>query len=98
MKVRPLPGRVIIREIKERSSIIVDPGRWDERAVTTHRGVVIDATPFVFPNGVEAPLDFEVGDTVQFHFEATEKGRTVTWGEHDGVLVMHQREVDAVLE
>ena len=96
--VRPLPGRVVIKELKARSGLILDPGRADERAVTTHRGLVIDATPFVFPNGATVPLGFGPGDIVQFHFEATEKGRTVTWGEHEGVLVMHQQEVDAVIE
>jgi co-chaperonin GroES (HSP10) len=96
--IRPLPGRVVIQEDKARSSIILDPGRFDERAVTSHRGKVLAAEPFVFPNGAIVPLDFEIGDTVIFHFTATEKGRTVDWGEHAGVVVMHQQEVDAVLE
>lgn len=50
------------------------------------------------PSGVEIPLGFVVGDVVEFHFEATEKGRTTDWGEHRGVLVMAQREVDGVWE
>ena len=97
----PLRGRVIIREHKERSSIIIDPGRSDlqERSITTHRGTVIDVGPPVFHEcGVEVPLGFKPGDVVQFHFEATEKGRTVDWGDHRNVLVMAQREIDAVIE
>ena len=95
----PLRGRVVIREHKERSSIISDPGRADERSITTHRGTVIDVGPPVFHEcGVEVPLGFKPGDVVQFHFEATEKGRTVDWGDHRNVLVMAQREIDAVIE
>ena len=97
----PLRGRIVIREHKERSSIIIDPGRSDlqERSITTHRGTVIDVGPPVFHEcGVEVPLGFKPGDVVQFHFEATEKGRTVDWGDHRNVLVMSQREIDAVIE
>ena len=95
----PLRGRVVIREIKARSSIILDPGVFDPRAQTTHRGQVIAVGPPVLTlKGAEIPLDFKAGDVVQFHFEGTEKGRTVTWDGHEGVLVMAQREIDAVIE
>lgn len=98
MKLVPMRGRIVIREHKQTSSVIhlVDN---DPRATVTHRGTVLAAgPPVLLDSGAPVPLDFDVGDVVQFHFEATEKGRTTTWGEHEGVLVMAQREIDAVIE
>jgi co-chaperonin GroES (HSP10) len=60
--------------------------------------VIAVGAPVLLDSGAEVPLNFAVGDTVGFHFEATEKGRTTDWGEHRGVLVMAQREIDYVLE
>ena len=99
----PLRGRVVIREHKEASRIVTiidtrDP-RGDLTVSRTHRGTVLAMGPPVLTDdGHEVPHGFAVGDVVQFHFEATESGRTTTWGEHEGVLVMAQREIDAVLE
>lgn len=98
MRVRPLPGRVVIKEDRRLSTVILLGHSPDDRTVTTHRGTVIDAEPLVLPNGAVVPLDFKVGDVVQFHFEATQKGRTTTWNGHEDVLVMAQREIDAVIE
>ena len=102
--IRPLRGRVVIREHKEPSRLVTiidttDP-RGDPHAATlTHRGTVIAmGPPVLLTSGAEVPHHFRVGDVVQFHFEATESGRTTTWGEHEGVLVMAQREIDAVIE
>ena len=99
--IRPLRGRCVIREEKRRSSIIVDPGFTEHgaRDITTHRGVVLAMGPpgEIYP-GVEVPWLFTIGDVVQFHFSMmTEKGRTVTWGDHEAV-VMAQDEIDAVIE
>jgi co-chaperonin GroES (HSP10) len=97
--IRPLRGRCVIREDKCRSSIIIDPGIADERAISTHRGVVLAiGEPAYADPGVEVPWLFGVGDTVQFHFSMmTEKGRTVQWGDSLAV-VMAQDEIDAVIE
>ena len=99
--IRPLRGRVVIREDKRLSSIIEVVG-VDPRSITTHRGTVIAVGPPVFlddqvETSPEVPLDFKVGDIVGYHFEATEKGRICDWGDHRDVLVMSQREIDYVL-
>jgi co-chaperonin GroES (HSP10) len=95
VKYRPLRGRIVIRPMPE-TFLIYTP---DPRQETTHRGEVIDAGPPVLTEkGAEIPLHFKVGDVVQYHFEATEKGRTTNWNGQDGVLVMAQREIDAVVE
>jgi co-chaperonin GroES (HSP10) len=95
---RPMRGRVVIREHKQASTVIHIVG-GDPREEKTHRGTVIAVGPPVLhESGVEVPLLFGVGDVVQFHFEATEKGRTTSWNGEDGVCVLAQREIDAVLE
>lgn len=96
--IRPLRGRVVIREDKRHSSIIEIVG-VDPRTITTHRGTVIAVgPPVLLDSGAEVPLHFKAGDVVQFHFEATEKGRTTDWEDERGVVVMCQREIDAVIE
>lgn len=94
----PLRGRVVIREDKKRSGVIIDPGIANEREIKTHRGVVLALGPPVeaFP-GVYVDHGFKVGDTVQFHFEGTEKGRIADW-DGEPALWMAQREIDAVIE
>ena len=99
----PLRGRVVIREHKEASRIVTiidtrDP-RSDLTVSRTHRGTVLAlGPPALTDEGHEVPHGFGVGDVVGFHFEATEAGRTTTWGDLDGVVVMAQREIDYVLE
>jgi len=96
--VKPLRGRVVIKEHKQSSSVIHVVG-GDPREETTHRGLVLAVGPGVYRDGVEQPPEYRPGDVVNFHFEATEKGRTIDyeplgWA---GVLVMAQREVDAII-
>jgi hypothetical protein len=110
MTWRPTRGWVVIREDKRRSSIIIDPGIANEREMKTHRGTVLAiGAPAILRgyrlvDGVEVPTDhevphgFEVGATVQFHFEGTERGRTTVWNDGSTVLCMAQREIDAVIE
>ena len=94
----PLRGRVVIREDKSHSSIIEVVG-VDPRSITTHRGMVIAVgAPVLTDSDAEIPLHFGPGDIVQFHFEATEKGRTTVWEGEPGILIMAQREIDAVIE
>jgi co-chaperonin GroES (HSP10) len=98
MTLRFLRGRVVIREDKRHSQIIITVDN-NPRATTTHRGIVLAVGPPVLTSkGAEIPLFFKVGDIVQFHFEATEKGRTFSYGEWTNVLCMAQREVDCVIE
>jgi co-chaperonin GroES (HSP10) len=94
--IRPLRGRVVIREDKRLSSIIIHPDE-NPREQKTHRGEVIAlGEPFMLPSGALIPWSFGVGSVVQFHFEATEKGRTIEWGDAGTVVVMAAREVDGV--
>jgi len=103
--IRPLRGRVVIREHKDaqytsfRSIIIPDTVLANARARTTHVGTVLAVGPPVLTKrGAEIPLGFAVGDVVQFHFEATEEGRKTIWSDGIEALVMAQREVDAVYD
>jgi co-chaperonin GroES (HSP10) len=92
----PLRGRIVVREHKLSPilEIIHNP-----RDIVTHRGTVIAVgAPFRLDSGAEIPLHFKPGDVVQFHFDGNEKARTVTWDGEPGILVMAQREIDAVIE
>jgi co-chaperonin GroES (HSP10) len=94
--IRPLRGRVVIREDKRLSSIILHPDE-NPREQKTHRGEVIAlGEPFMLPSGALIPWPFVVGDVVQYHFEAAERGRTTEWGDAGVVCVMAAREVDCV--
>jgi len=95
----PLRGRAVIREEKARSSVIVDPGIANEREIRTHRGLVLAlGAPVLLDSGAEVPWLCKPGDRVQFHFEATERGRTNVWEDGEPALYMAQREIDAVVE
>ena len=94
--IRPLRGRVVIREHKRLSSILFHPDE-NPREQKTHRGEVIAlGEPFMLPCGAEIPFGFRVGDVVQYHFEGPERGRTTEWADAGVVCVMAQREVDCV--
>lgn len=97
MTIRPRRGFCVIRELRE-SSLLWRPDD-NPREVRTHRGVVLAIGAPSLVNGHEVPWLFNVGDTVQFHFEETERGRTVTWPETgEEVKCIMQREVDGVIE
>lgn len=103
MSIRPLRGRVVIREIKDAqyrhypSIVIPDTAMANERSRMTHTGTVLAVGPPVQTSlGHDIPHGFEAGDVVQFHFEGTEKGRITKWEDGEDALVMAQREVDAV--
>ena len=95
-KIRPLRGRVVIREIKPKSSIIIQPdaGMYNEYAAydeRTHRGrVLAKGSPPLTDAGHEVQgCDFEPGDLVEFHFAGTEKGRTAPWEDGEPALWLH---------
>lgn len=97
MRVRPRRGFVVVREIRE-SSTLWRPD-FNEREVVTHRGHVLAIGAPSLVGAHEVPWGFEVGATVQYHWEETERGRTLTWpldGEECKFLM--QREIDAVIE
>lgn len=93
----PLRGRVVIRELFEDGTIWTPQGNPRERL--THRGVVLAlGAPALTPSGAEVPYEYGVGDTVQFHFTATEKGRIAPWSDGKPALWMAWFEIDAVIE
>ena len=105
MSWTPLPGRVAIREIDRRSSIIYLPD-GNPRQQTSHRGIVVAmGQPARTPKGnAEVPPGFSVGAEVQFIFAApnaggwgglVESARQGVWGEQKVVWVA-QEEVLAV--
>ena len=100
----PLRGRVVVREIKAKSSAIItldsadfdEYARYDER---THRGIILaKGAPPLTETGHEVQgCFFEPGDTVEFHFAGTEKGRTAAWNDGVQALWLHFKEIDAVI-
>lgn len=93
----PLPGRVAIREIDRRSSVVWLPD-GNPREQTSHRGVVVAmGGPACTPrNLVEVPPGFVVGDEVFFVFAApnasgfgglVESARVGEWGDEKIVWV-----------
>jgi co-chaperonin GroES (HSP10) len=105
VSLTPLRGRVVIREHKAArfdafpSLVIPDQAMADERARTSHIGTVLGMGPPVqTSSGADIAHGFKVGDTVTFHFEATEEGRKAPWEDGLEALWMAQREVDAVIE
>jgi co-chaperonin GroES (HSP10) len=104
MTIRPLRGRVVVREHKSAqysrypSIVIPDTVMANERSRLTHTGTVLALGPPVrTKHGHEVPHECKPGDTVQFHFEATEEGRKTKWDDGAEALVMAQREIDAVI-
>ena len=106
MKIdRILRGRVVIREIRVKSDILIIPdaemyneyAKYDER---THRGVILGMgePPLTESGHVVQGCDFKPGDTVEFHFAGTEKGRTAPWEDGEAALWLHFKEVDAVID
>jgi len=113
MILRPLRGRVVVREDRRRTSVIIDPLMGNPREETTHRGVVLAMGAPAYAcrhldalgrcqsltcKHPEVPWGFSTGDTVQFHFAGTEKGRTVDWTDGEPALWLAQHEIDAVVE
>jgi co-chaperonin GroES (HSP10) len=96
MKVRPRRGFVVVREMRE-SSLLWRPDQ-DPHDVTTHRGRVLAIGAPSLVGEHEVPWGFDVGATVQFHWEETERGRTLPWFDGEDVKFLMQREIDAVIE
>ena len=96
--IRLLRGQVAIRETPQKSSVIWTPEE-QQRQVKTHRGLVLGLGPPRLRGGVEVPYDFEVGDTVLYHFTHHREGWTHPWPE-DGLPAtwVPAYSVDAVLE
>jgi co-chaperonin GroES (HSP10) len=112
VRLRPLRGRVAIRELHDKPTTIVLPDGYHkahERDRTSHRGVVLGmGPPARTRKGAEVAAEFTEGSTVRFVFDAdngvegggfTEAARTAVWPPDGGPCVwVMQAEVIAVEE
>ena len=112
MVLRPLRGRVAVREIGvSRSDVLVLPDMVDDwerkrdksrgiRAQSSHRGRVLAMGEPATKYGHEVPWGFGVGDEVVFVFGAkgTEESRTSKWLDGEPCVWIAQEEIQAVYE
>jgi co-chaperonin GroES (HSP10) len=99
VKIRPLRGQVVIREVERRSSVIWTPAPG-QRDVRTHRGIVIAMGPPARDKwGNEIAHGFKGGDEVSFQWEMNEEAHRREWPE-DGkpACWVRQYAVDGVWE
>lgn len=82
MKIRLLPGQVVVRELLDRGTIIVPvtSEKLIRSEARSHRGVVLAmGSPAKTPSGIEIPKGFSVGDIVYFHWIHNESKFTRPW-------------------
>lgn len=81
MKIRLMPGQVVIREEPPEPSAALWTPEPGSRDVRTHTGRVLALGPPARVNGhgAEVPHGFEVGDLVQYHFTSNREGATRIW-------------------
>jgi hypothetical protein len=99
MKVRLLPGQVVVREVLPEASASLWTPQPGPREVRTHVGRVLALGPPARLNGSgpEVPHGFEVGDLVQYHLTHLEKVATNPWPPDGEMAVWVQQEnVDGV--
>lgn len=95
--IRPLRGQVVVREVPPRPSAVLWTPPPGPRSVTTHTGRVLAlGPPARTAGGVEVPYEYQVGDLVQYHFEALEKLLTNPWEDGEPATWVPQWCVDAV--
>jgi hypothetical protein len=101
LKIRLLPGQVVVREERPEPSVALWTPAPGARDVRTHTGRVLALGPPARLNGSgpEVPHGFAVGDLVQFHFTHLEKAATNPWPP-DGKLAIWvpQQNIDGVWE
>jgi co-chaperonin GroES (HSP10) len=103
MKIRPMRGQVVVREVEMTSPVLWTPSP-SQRDVSTHMGEVLalgaPARLTEHPSSPEVPHGFRVGDLVQYHFGAmgTQEARTRTWSDGKPATWMTQAEIDGVWE
>jgi co-chaperonin GroES (HSP10) len=111
-KIRPLRGRVVVREIETLVSPngIVFPSMqrdWDReadrnkgiKAMSSHRGIVLDmGPPARTKKGAEISPGFRVGDTVQYKWTHNEREFTKEWSDGKPASWISQDCVLAVIE
>lgn len=97
MKITPMRGQVVLREIHEEHRV------WrptNPRDVKIHRGRVIAlGAPMRTTSGAEVPYEFKVGDVVLFSFVSNEKKvATNTWSDGEPALWIPQWAISAVVD
>lgn len=104
MKIKPMRGQVVVRELEAPPSAVLWTPEQGARQVRTHRGVVLGLGPPARltegSSSPEVPHGFEVGDVVQYHFGAvgTQASRTRAWSDGKPATWLTQAEVDGVWE
>jgi co-chaperonin GroES (HSP10) len=98
--IRLMRGQVAVREIYERgSNTLWTPTPTDGRNMKTHRGIVLGVgAPALMYGKVEVPLDFQVGDIIQYHFNHHKEAATIPWSDGEPATWIPQESVDAVIE
>lgn len=112
-RVRPLRGRVVVRELESLVSpggIVFPPAQrdWEReaardkgiRAKSSHRGVVLDMGPPARASIGEREVEpgFKVGDTVQYVWAHNEREFTKEWVDGKPASWISQECVLAVIE
>lgn len=101
MRIRLLPGQVVVREIHPEPSTELwtpGPGRRD---VKTHTGRVLALGPPARLNGSgpEVPHGFGVGSLVQYHFTSHQDAATRPWPpDGEDATWLPQQNIDLVYE
>ena len=104
MKIRPMRGQVVIREVQFSASNMLWTPAPSAREPRTHTGEVLALGPpsrlTEHPTSPEVPHGFEVGDMVQYHFGAvgTQAARTRLWSDGKPATWLTQAEIDGVWE
>ncbi len=99
MKIRLMPGQVVIREETPEASAVLWTPTPGARETHTHTGRVLAHGPPARVNGTgaEVPHGFTVGDLVQYHFTSHEGVATNVWPLDGKVAVwLPQENVDGV--
>jgi co-chaperonin GroES (HSP10) len=98
MKIRPLRGQVVVREIPHEASAIL----WtptNPRAVLVHRGRVLAmGPPAQTARGVDVPHGFSVGDEVLYSHQIHERSFARPWTDGEAASWVPQEAVSGVVE
>jgi co-chaperonin GroES (HSP10) len=99
VKIRLLPGQVVVREEASPASEKLWTPSPNPRKVTTHTGRILALGPPALHHGHPVPHEYQVGDLVQFHFNHLEELLTNDWP-LDGkpAIWLPQKDIDAVWE
>ena len=97
MKIRPMRGQVVVREVAASPSSVLWTPEMRAREVRTHTGRVLAmGPPARTAGGVEVAPGFSVGDLIQWHFTSNEANATRVWEDGEPAVWVPQVNVDGV--